>query len=265
MFKAAWLKALSKADTLAAFAAAGRHPLKPSIVLNQLDMKTPTPSSTDNEARKKSPSSVGSLRRQIKAIQTIQGNATDEIKLLARAAERLVINNDIWEHENRGLREALQTEQKRRKRGKKIALFAKDEPGQATFFTPAKIAAVRAYQDELEAQKEQERLDKGVWRQVKAAEKERKAQEARERREMRQREAAEKRALPKQEKEARQLQKKADKQLKLEQEASQSALKLSTQNHKRTAVNTHEVQLKQVKTGTSRSGRSIAPSKHFQD
>ena len=154
MFKIAWYKALFKTNIFSAFAAAGIHSLKPSIVLNQLNIKTPTPSSSDSEAQKKTPGSVRGIRRQIKAIQTIQSDLIDEVNLLARAAEKLVINNDILEHENRGLRETLQTEQKRRKRGKKMGLFSKNKPGQAMFFSPTKIAAVRAHQDELEAQKE---------------------------------------------------------------------------------------------------------------
>ena len=41
-----------------------------------------------------------------------------------------------------------------------MELFAKDEPGQAMFFSPGRIAAVRERQHELEAQKEAERFSK---------------------------------------------------------------------------------------------------------
>ena len=75
----------------------------------------------------------------------------------------------------------------------------------------------------------------------------------------------EKCALREQAKKARWLQKEADKQLRLEHETSQHTLKLSTQAYKRKAVNTHEIESTQVKTGTSRSGRSIAPPRRFQD
>ena len=49
------------------------------------------------------------------------------------------------------------------------------------FFSPGKIAAVRARQEELETQKEQEKLAKEAEKQRKAVEREQKAQEARER------------------------------------------------------------------------------------
>ena len=41
-----------------------------------------------------------------------------------------------------------------------MGLFTKDKLGQAIFFSPAKIAAVRIRQEELETQKEQEKLEK---------------------------------------------------------------------------------------------------------
>ena len=153
VFKPAWRKALTQANILPAFAAGGIYPLNPTIVLDQIKMKTPTPPSSDGEVRKKTPGSVRAVRRQIKAMQKTQGQLNEDVALLARACEKLVINNEILEHENGGLRQALQNEKKRRKRGKKMGLFPKDEPGQAMFFSPAKIAAVRSHQEELEAQK----------------------------------------------------------------------------------------------------------------
>ena len=192
------------------------------------------------------------MKRQIKAIEKTQGQLNDDVALLARACEKLVINNEILEHENGGLREALKAEKKHRKRGKKMGLFPKDEPGQAMFFSPAKIAAVRAHQDGLEAQKEQERLDKAFERQAKAAERERKAQEARERREIKQKEAAEKRALKEREKEARKLQIEADKRLRFEQQTLKPQSKAPTASRKGQSVDALMVEPKSV-TGEVRS------------
>ena len=264
MFKLAWTKALTKANILSAFAAGGLQPLNPKLVLDQIKMKTPTPPLSDGEARKRTPGSVRAVRRQIKAIQKAQGQLNEDVALLARACEKLVINNEILEHENGGLREALQTEKKRRKRGKMMGLFPKDEPGQAMFFSPAKIAAVRAHQEGLEAQKEQEKLDKELERRAKAAEKERKAQETQERRQTRQKKAAERRALREREKETHRLQNEADKQLRLEQQALKEQIKLSTIARKRKPADTLEIEPKRVKVGIARSGRSITLPKRFQ-
>ena len=80
------------------------------------------------------------------------------LDVIIQASDKLVIRNDILEHEIRGLPTALLDERKRWKRGKPMGLFIKDEPGQPMFFSPAKIAAVQAHKEELEAQKEQEKL-----------------------------------------------------------------------------------------------------------
>lgn len=48
-----------------------------------------------------------------------------------------------------------------------MGLFANDEPEQAVFFSPAKIAVVQVRQEEFEAQKEQKRLEKGIENQIK--------------------------------------------------------------------------------------------------
>ena len=100
------------------------------------------------------------------------------LDLIIRASEKLAVRNDILEHEIKGLHTALVDEKKRQKKGKPIGLFLKDEPGQAIFFSPAKIAAVQARQEELEAQKELEKLEKKTERQKKVNERECKAQEA---------------------------------------------------------------------------------------
>ena len=73
-----------------------------------------------------------------------------------------------------------------------MGFFAKDEPGQAMFFSPGKIAEVRVRQEELDTQKEQERLAKEAEKQRRASEREQKAQEARDRKIARQEAAAQK-------------------------------------------------------------------------
>ena len=146
-----------------------------------------------------------------------------------------------------------------------MGLFPKDEPGQAMFFSPAKITAIRAYQAEAQAQKDQETLNKERQRQDKAADKERKAQEAQQRRETRQRETAEKRALQEQAKEDRRRQKEADLQLRHELQASQYTSIASLSAPKRKFTTICDIEAPQVKAGMSRSRGSIALPKRFRD
>jgi hypothetical protein len=162
MFRTAWKSALTFNNIRSAFTATGVHPLNLKKVLDQIKKKTPSPVSSDNESKRITPGSVRGIRRTIKAVRSETPEITMGLDLIIRATEKLAIKNDILEHENKGLRTALIDEKKRRKRGKPMGLFAKDEPGQAIFFSPAKITAVRTRQKELEAQKEQERLKKEV-------------------------------------------------------------------------------------------------------
>jgi len=43
-------------------------------------------------------------------------------------------------------------EKRRRKRGKAMGLFDKDRPGEAQFFSPARVAAVREQAHEIEVE-----------------------------------------------------------------------------------------------------------------
>ena len=233
MFQAAWKTALTVRNIRSAFTSTGIHPLNPEKVLKQLKMKTPSPVSSDDESRRKTPSSVRGLRRAVKAIQSDLADPADKLDVFIRASEKLAIRAEILEHENTQLRNALVGEKKRRKRGKQMGLFDKDEPGQAMFFSPTRIAAVRARQEELEAQKEQERREKEQERQNRAAEKERKAQEAREKREEKQRIRAEKLQQKERDKEARALQKQLDKELRLEAQLQKQQKKQAAPSRRR--------------------------------
>ena len=172
LFREAWKSALTPSNICSGFSATGIWPLKPLKVLQQLQTKTPSPFSSDEELKRKTPKSVRGVRRAIKALRAEDPDLGAGIDLIIRATEKLVIQKDILEHENKGLRAALIGEKKRRKRGKNMGLSAKDEPGQAMFFSPGKIAAVRARQEKLEAQKEQEKLAKEAEKHRRAVEKE---------------------------------------------------------------------------------------------
>ena len=120
---------------------------------NKFDFDTLPPSSSDSEAPLETPISIRDVRRHIKDLKKTHGALEDKIDLLVRATEKLSIQLDLSQHENVGLRNALTTEQKRRKRGGKMGILDRDEPGQAVFASPANSAAIRARRQEEEAQK----------------------------------------------------------------------------------------------------------------
>ena len=263
MFRTAWKSALILDNIRSAFTATGVYPLNPKKVLDQIKKKTPSPPLSDNDSKRITPSSVRGIRRTIKAVQSETTDIATGLDLIIRATEKLVIKNNILEHENKGLRTALIDEKSRRKKGKPMGLFTKDEPGQAIFFSPAKITAVRAHQQELEAQKEQERLKKEVDRQNKAAEKELKAQKAQERREIRQKKQAEKLEQKQRQIEARTKQKELNEQLKIEKELQKDRTKQVVVAKKRKREEHPPKEVEQPKSKKARSGRTVALPTRF--
>ena len=129
MFRTAWKTALSFENIRSAFASTAVYPLGPEKILNQLKKKTPSPTLSDSEFNRKTPSSVRGVRRAVKAIRSETTDIALELDLIIRASEKLAIRAEILEHENIGLRTALVGEKKRRKKGKPMGLFMRDEPG----------------------------------------------------------------------------------------------------------------------------------------
>ena len=247
----------------AGFSAAGIHPFKPSKVLQQLQIKTPSPPISDNELKRKTPKSVRGVRRAIKAARAEDPELIQGLDLIIRATEKLAIEKEILQHENQGLRATLIDEKKRRKGGKAMELFAKDEPGQAMFFSPGKIAAVRERQQELEAQKETEKVAKEEEKRRRALAREEKAQAARDHKAARQELAAQKRDAKIHEKESRKLQKQADKQLIREQSIPRTPIRATARPKKRKAVEDLSLMSPAPKSRLGRNGRKIALPTRF--
>ena len=79
-----------------------------------------------------------------------QDPSQDKVKLLFKANERLAAQHAIDQYTKKGLLEALEIEKKKRTRGKRLNLIGKECSG-PQFFSPTRIQAARAYQQEKEA------------------------------------------------------------------------------------------------------------------
>ena len=112
IFRDAWDEAFTLANVRSAFASPGIFPYNPAKVLGKVQMKTPAPPSSDDEQKCITPGSVRAMRRTIKAIAKEQGVLNQEIQWLIRGAEKLAIRNEILDHENRHLRQALVDEKR---------------------------------------------------------------------------------------------------------------------------------------------------------
>ena len=263
LFRPAFQKAFISNNILAGFSATGVHPLNPEKVLSQLQKKTPSPTTSDSEAKRKTPGSVRGLRRMERAIRA-EGEMAAEVNIILRASQKLATRAELLEHENTGLRQALIDEKGRRKRGKAMGLNGRDEAGQAIFYSPAKIAAVRAEHEELRAQKEQEKREKEAKKQEQALAKERKKQELQGRRENRAKIRAEKQQQKELEKMARAAQKKVNKQLRDDQQRQKDHTKQKRGSTKRKREPDTPEELPEPKSRLARNGRSIMLPTRFR-
>ena len=94
---------------------------------------------------------VRKLRREPNLIQ-------ENLELIIKATQQIAIRAEILEHENKHLHQALIFEKSRNKKKKGLGLLDGDTPGQAQFFSPAKIASKREEIREAEAIKEREKV-----------------------------------------------------------------------------------------------------------
>jgi hypothetical protein len=263
LFRPAFKKAFISSNILAGFSATGIYPLNPKKVLSQLHKKTPSPFSSDGEIKQKTPGSVRGLRRAEKAIRAA-GKVAAEIDIILRASQKLATKAELLEHENIGLRQALIHEKGRRKKGKAMGLIGKDEAGQAIFFSPGKIAEVRAKHEELRAQKEQEQQAKELKKQEQALAKERKKQELQERQNNRAKIRAEKQQQKELEKIARAAQKEANKQLRAEQQRQKDHIKQNRGSTKRKREPDIPEEIPEPKMRIGYSGRNITLPTRFR-
>jgi hypothetical protein len=126
IFRAAWTqpwsKALTKENIKSVFESTGIHPIDSQKVLFQVGRRTPSPISSDSEPEETTLMSVRGVRRAVKAVGREYKVLDPKISKLIKATERLVIRNEILEHNNKNLNQALCTEKKHRERGKPMGL-----------------------------------------------------------------------------------------------------------------------------------------------
>ena len=79
---------------------------------------------------------------------------------MIKASEKLAFEREFLEHDNMRLKQAAAQEKARRRKGKPMGLFEPDCPGQARFFSPSKIAAVRERLKDKEEEEERQRQEK---------------------------------------------------------------------------------------------------------
>jgi hypothetical protein len=107
------------------------------------------------------PTDIHRVRSLVKDIHKESGHITSNVKTLITSLEQLVIQNECLLHENQGLKEALVTEAKRRKRNKPLGLLSSEEAKFGAIWSPTKvnlkeqeILAKEQLEEQLKKQKE---------------------------------------------------------------------------------------------------------------
>ena len=142
LFWKAWEKALTKENILSAFAATGISPLDPQRVLKRFNKITPD--------RSREGSVEASTWRQINrditsAIEA--GLSSTEADSLRQSLHRIQIQNELLQHENDGLRDALIQKKRKPTSRKPMDLQQRKEyHGGAVFWSPRKIREARTRQ-----------------------------------------------------------------------------------------------------------------------
>ena len=262
LFREAWRSALTLENIRSGLATPGIYPLDASKVLNILEAKTPSPPASDTEARWNTPGSVRAVRRTIRAISKEEGYLSQPVELIMKASEKLAVKNEILEHQNKSLHQALIGGKKRRTRSKPIGLIDKDNPGRAQFFSPSKVEAARQRAQEVEAEKEQEKAEAAERRRRKELEREEKAREGGK---PGSGSGEEKRLEKEREKEERQAAKLAKQQLKKDQEEQKKRDKAQKAKSKHSVQHRDVVSPEEQETRNSRSGRAINLPVRFRD
>ncbi|KAK2666892.1 hypothetical protein RAB80_017313 [Fusarium oxysporum f. sp. vasinfectum] len=196
----------------------GLKPFDPDVVLSQVskntDDESDVESGLDDSIALQEPT-ARELRRLVDHVVK-QSSVSSETgaRKLKRTLESLQAEVELLRHENQGLRETIIREKQRRQRGKALKdyIFDRVDPNSAQVFSPQKIAQARQKKIEMEAQKEEEVLQKRTEKALRQKRVEEQKQLVLERK--RQRE--EKKERKRREKETKQLEREANRQLRIE-------------------------------------------------
>jgi len=168
LFKPAFIKAILKKNILSGFKQTGLYPLNPSLILDQLSTKQAAPLD-GRPSSKGSAISSSDWTKINKVVKDALGEVLGaEGRSVLRLYHDLQAENALLKAENKGLREAVLTEKKRKKPKKALFTELRGEDGNAAiFFLPAKIQEARDLlaqkakeEEEAQAQKEQDKLQR---------------------------------------------------------------------------------------------------------
>jgi hypothetical protein len=174
MFKPAWDAAFTETNIQHAWQKSGIWPIYPNDILAQVTRPPPTPKSA-SELALKTPQSSKAIRQFQKSY--IRSPTTVKREKLFHTNEILATKVSILEHENKGLRMAIELQKRKGKKNKRLNL-AGEEGGLPVCYSPAKVEKARRFQEAKEAKEAEESRQKEARKVQRAINKEKKESRA---------------------------------------------------------------------------------------
>jgi hypothetical protein len=176
-----WITSFKKETILKSFEATEVWPKEREKILQKFRQENQEARELEANSCNINTSSWRKIRGLIQSV--VQGGAEKEAKQLTHSLHNLEVQNELLHHENQGLRQALTTKTKHKKKGKALSLQQEGEyHGGAVLWSPKKVKKARECQNVIDQEKEEEQLQKAQARAAKAAEKLHKLQIAEEKR-----------------------------------------------------------------------------------
>ncbi|KAF7578665.1 TolA, Membrane protein involved in colicin uptake [Pyrenophora tritici-repentis] len=156
LFWRAWQASFKQSTILKAFEATGIWPIDPNVILRRF---ASTPEAERSSSSGLSDHDWRKLDRLVRA--AVNDSHQYEARKLRSSVHHPSVQYKLLQHENEGLKEALQHKKKHKKKGKALDLQQRQEyHGGSVFWSPRKIREARAREVVRERDKIEEKLQK---------------------------------------------------------------------------------------------------------
>jgi hypothetical protein len=168
LFWAAWVTSFTHKNILSSFKATGIAPPNAKVILKRF--KTTT--SEQDRGLEIEEEGDGSTWRQLRHLfdAAVEDTAAESSRRLGASLHSLQVQNKLLHHENKGLRTALSTQKKHKKKSKPLDLQQRKEyHSGAVFWSPRKVREARVRESVKQQEEEAEKLQKAEAKELKAA------------------------------------------------------------------------------------------------
>jgi hypothetical protein len=159
LFKNSWEVAFSEVNLKSAFQSTGIHPFNPKVVLSKIqkqDVKIQEPEAKSQLLPNVDDASKFARNTKKEYLQF----SDNKISNLCDLVDKMALENQVLKHENESLRQTVLRERKQKTRSKPLLVPGMEGQGKGHFLSPSKIERARQEFQNIEAQKEREAEEK---------------------------------------------------------------------------------------------------------